>query len=303
MKDSSNRKKLIFRGVATAMITPFADGGIDFDALAEMTDYQLDSGISALVVCGTTGEAPTLSQRERAAVISFVAERVGGRVPVIAGVGSNDTAATVTAAVTAAEADADAVMVVTPYYNKPTQSGLIAHFTAVADTVTLPVILYNVPGRTGVSLTAETCRVLAQHENIVALKEASGTAALTAYCTAELDSALAVYSGCDELTLPLLSLGAEGVISVVSNAVPRAAVRLCDAFFSGDNAKAAYIAHALTQLTEALFAVSNPIPVKAACAALGLCKNELRLPLMPLSEKDTERLYRLVKNVTADRNI
>ncbi len=302
MTANNRRKKLIFRGAATAMITPFSGGAVDFDALGRMTDYQLSSGISALVVCGTTGEAPTLSASERAAVVSFVAERVGGSTPVIVGVGSNDTASTV-AAVKEAATDADAVMVVTPYYNKPTQSGLIAHFTAVADAVTVPVILYNVPRRTGVSLTAETCRVLAQHENIVALKEASGTAALTAYCTAELDGALAVYSGCDELTLPLLSIGSEGVISVVSNAVPHAAVRLCNAFFGGDNAKATYIAHALRPLTEALFAVSNPIPVKAACAALGLCKNELRLPLMPLSDKDAEHLKRLVKNVIDDRNI
>lgn len=286
----NSTKKHLFRGTATAVITPFSSGEIDLYAMASITRRQLDGGVDAIVVCGTTGEAPTLSSSEKASLIYTVAKEAAGRIPVIAGVGSNNTAAVLKAVRDAAASGADAVMTVTPYYNKPTEDGLIAHFTAVADASPVPVILYNVPSRTGVSVTPKVCRVLARHENVAGLKEASGALSLVSFCVSELKEFLPVYVGCDELTLPALALGADGVISVTSNICPRDVSELCRRFWNGDTEGARSLSEKLRPLTEALFALPNPIPVKAAASYLGLCKNELRLPLLPMSENSAAAL-------------
>ncbi len=287
----SGTKKLIFRGAATAVITPFSSGEIDLCAMASITRRQLDGGVGAIVVCGTTGEAPTLTSAEKASLIYTAAKEAAGRIPVIAGVGSNNTAAVLKAVRDAAASGADAVMTVTPYYNKPTEEGIIAHFTAVADASPVPVIIYNVPSRTGVTVTPKACRVLARHENVAGLKEASGTLSLISFCVSELKGSLPVYVGCDELTLPALALGADGVISVTSNIRPRDVSELCRLFFAGDVTGARAVSERLRPLTEALFTLPNPIPVKAAASYLGLCKNELRLPLLPMSENGAAALY------------
>lgn len=280
-----------FRGAATALVTPFTETGIDFDALARLIGFQITSGTDALVVCGTTGESPTLTKTETEAVIAFAAEKADGRVPVIAGAGCADTESSVAAARAAARLGADAVMTVTPYYSRPPEDGLYAHFASVADAVDVPVIAYNVPSRTGSALTHALCRRLAAHGNIAALKEASGTLSLAEFCINELDGALAVYSGTDSLNLPMLALGADGVISVVSNAYPAEVSSMCRAVFDGDLASARRIARRLYRITDALFHASNPIPIKALMSALGFCENRLRLPLSPLPDGDVRALF------------
>ena len=272
-------KPVLFRGVATALVTPFKNGATDLDAFFRLVERQLDGGAAALVICGTTGESPTLSHDEKLALISQAAEISDGRVPVIAGVGTNDTAASCALSIEASFAGADAVMTVTPYYNKATESGLISHFYAIADASPVPVIVYNVPGRTSVRLTPPIYNALAHHDNIVAVKEASGDVSLAADILAANADTLAVYSGNDELTLPILSLGGKGVISVVSNLLPRDVALLCNDFFSGDIDSARRRQLYLHPLIRALFAQPNPIPVKTALSALGLCSPDLRLPL------------------------
>lgn len=286
-------KPVIFRGAATALITPFCSGRIDTPALAYMIERQIAGGISAVVVCGTTGESPTLTHDETITLISYAAEITQGRIPVIAGVGSNDTVRSCALAIEASYAGADAVMAVTPYYNKTTEDGLTAHFFAIADASPLPVIIYNVPPRTSVHVTISVYEKLALHDNIVAVKEASGDIALAASLLRSCADSLAVYSGCDEITLPLLALGGSGVISVVSNLLPFETEDMCRAFFCGDLAGARERQFYLLPLIKALFSVPNPIPVKAACSYLGLCSPEIRLPLSPLS--DTGRLCGLLK--------
>ncbi len=293
-------KPLLFRGAATALVTPFSEGVPDKDAFGKMIERQLDGGIAALVVCGTTGEAPTLSKDEALDLISFAADKVSGRVPVIAGVGSNDTAKSCVLAEEAYYAGADAVMAVTPYYNKTTDAGILSHFLAIAEASPVPVIIYNVPGRTSVRMTPRLYSELAGHSNIVAVKEASGDAGLSADILAENSGSLALYSGCDEITLPLLSLGGHGVVSVVSNIFPAMTEALCDLFFSGDIDGARIIQRRLHPLVRALFAEPNPIPVKAACAYLGLCSSEMRLPLSPQS--DCAELKRLINGLRSFGN-
>lgn len=288
-----NSKKIPFRGAATALITPFSETGVDFTALARLIEFQISSGISALVVCGTTGESPTLTPTETEAVISFAVERTDGRVPVIAGAGCADTASSVAAAKAASGLGADAVMTVTPYYSRPPEEGLYRHFASVADASDVPVIAYNVPSRTGSALTHALCRRLARHGNIVGLKEASGTLSLAEFCLCELDGALAVYSGTDSLNLPMLALGADGVISVVSNAFPSAVAEMCRAVFDGDLDGARTLSRRLYRVTDALFRASNPIPVKGLMSALGFCENRLRLPLYPLPEEEVASLFSL----------
>lgn len=286
-------KPLIFRGAATALITPFSGGEPDINAFVNMVEYQINSGIQALVVCGTTGEAPTLTHDEILALVANAADAARGRVPIIAGVGSNDTAKSAAMAIESSYAGADAVMAVTPYYNKTTESGLIAHFYAIANASPVPVIVYNVPPRTNVSLNMNIYRELAKHDNIVAVKEASGDVALASSLLAECADDLAAYSGCDELTLPILTLGGLGVISVVSNILPEKTQSLCRAFFDGRLDDAREIQFYLGPLIKALFSRPNPIPVKAAAALLGMCSPELRLPLYPLD--DTAELEGILK--------
>ena len=282
----------IFTGMATAMVTPMhADGSVDFEALGRFIDFQLASGINALVAVGTSGESATLEPSEQKEVIRFTVERVAGRVPVIAGTGTNNTAHVLENTKNACQVGASAVLVVTPYYNKATQSGLIAHFTAIADASDVPVILYNVPGRTGCNLLPKTVAVLAEHPNIAAIKEATGNMAqmveLRALCGDKLD----IYSGEDALTVPMMAMGAKGTISVLSNVVPREAGAMTDAALAGNFQEAARLQCKLLKLTNALFSQVNPIPAKAAVSAMGFGEDSLRLPLTPMEDATRRKLY------------
>ena len=280
-------KKTIFKGMASALITPMNEKGVDYEALGRLIEFQIENGIHALVAVGTTGENATLEPEDQKEVIRFTVEKVAGRVPVIAGTGTNNTEHVLENTRNACEVGADAVLVVTPYYNKATQNGLIAHFTKVADVSTVPVILYNVPGRTGCNLLPKTVAKLAEHPNIVAIKEATGNMSqmveLMALCGDKLD----VYSGEDALTVPFISMGAAGTISVLSNVAPKLSVEMVEKAFAGDFSGAAALQCKLLPLINALFSEVNPIPVKAAAAAMGFGENYLRLPLTPM-EPDHE---------------
>lgn len=284
-------KHTLFRGVATAMVTPMTPDGVDYDALARFIDFQLESGVNALLAVGTTGESATLSAEERKAVIRFAVRRVNGAVPVIAGTGTNNTAHVLEFTKSACGDGADAVLVVTPYYNKATQAGLIAHYTAVADASDKPVILYNVPSRTGCNLLPQTVSVLADHPNIAAVKEACGSmeqiVELFALCGDRLD----IYSGEDALTVPILALGGAGCISVLSNIAPRRTREMTDAFFAGNVARAAQLQCRLLKLIKLLFSEVSPIPARAAVAAMGFGQEYLRLPLTPMSAEGRARLF------------
>ncbi len=288
-------KKTVFTGAATAVITPFNENGIDYDAMGRLLEEQIRQGINGIVAAGTTGEGSTLSDGEHQALISFCAEKINGRVPLIAGTGSNDTAHAIARTKAACAAGADAVLLVTPYYNKTTQRGLIAHFTAIADESGVPCILYNVPSRTGLNMLPETLAVLAGHPRISAVKEAAGSLSQIAkerrLCGDELD----VYSGCDDQIVPTLSLGGKGIISVASNILPGRVAEICSRFFAGDVKGAADLQLSLLDLMNQLMIETNPIPVKAACAALGWGENRLRLPLVPMEEKNEARLLQLMR--------
>ncbi len=290
-------KNLIFRGIATAMVTPMTATGVDYDALARFIDFQLEEGINALVAVGTTGESATLTPQERKEVIRFTVERVAGRVPVIAGTGTNNTQHVLEFTKSACDDGADAVLVVTPYYNKATQAGLIAHFTAVADASDKPVILYNVPSRTGCNLLPDTVAVLAKHPNIAAIKEASGNMGQVVELAAKCGDDIAIYSGEDGITLPILSMGGQGCISVASNVVPRTMVSLADTFFRGDVAKAARMQRELWPLIHLLFCEVNPIPAKAAVSAMGYGQEHIRLPLTPMEDAHRAALYAEMKKL------
>ncbi len=283
-------KKTIFTGMGTAIITPMTPEGIDYDSLGRLIEFQIESGINAIVVMGTTGENATIEPEDQTKVIAYTVEKVAGRVPVIAGTGTNNTEHVLHNTRNACAAGADAVLVVTPYYNKATQSGLIAHFTAVADVSTVPVVLYNVPGRTGCGLQPKTVAKLAEHPNIVALKEATGNMAqmveLRRLCGDKLD----IYSGEDALTVPMMAMGGKGTISVLSNVAPRESVAMTDACLAGDYVTAAAWQCKLLPLIDALFSQVNPIPVKAAAAAMGYCQDYLRMPLTPMEEPYRSKL-------------
>lgn len=280
----------IFRGVATAIITPTNANGVDYEAFGRLIDWQIEEGINAIVVCGTTGENPTLSDAEHKECIRFCVERVNHRVPVVAGTGSNDTAHAIEMTQYACSVGADAILVVTPYYNKATQKGLVAMFGAIADASTVPMIVYNVPSRTGVSIEPATYVELAKHPRIAAIKEANGDISKIAKTAQLLDGALDIYSGNDDQIVPIMSLGGIGVISVLSNVAPRKTVELCDRWFNGDVQGAAALQLEMLPLINALFSEVNPIPVKAAMAAMGFCENYLRLPLTPMSDAKWEGL-------------
>ena len=290
-------KNLIFRGIATAMVTPMPATGVDYDALARFIDFQLEEGINALVAVGTTGESATLTPQERKEVIRFTVERVAGRVPVIAGTGTTTTQHVLEFTKSACDDGADAVLVVTPYYNKATQAGLIAHFTAVADASDKPVILYNVPSRTGCNLLPDTVAVLAKHPNIAAIKEASGNMGQVVELAAKCGDDIAIYSGEDGITLPILSMGGQGCISVASNVVPRTMVSLADTFFRGDVAEAARMQRELWPLIHLLFCEVNPIPAKAAVSAMGYGQEHIRLPLTPMEDAHRAALYAEMKKL------
>ncbi len=289
-------KNTVFTGAATAIITPLTEEGIDFDRFGKMIDWQIDEGIAAIVVTGTTGEASTLTDEEHKEAIRYCVERVAGRVPVIAGTGSNDTAYAIDLTKYACEVGVDAVLLVTPYYNKATQKGLIKSFTAVADVSTKPCILYNVPSRTGCNMTPATIAALADHPNIVAVKEASGNISQIAEIAALSGDKIDIYSGNDDLIVPILALGGKGVISVLSNIMPKATQKMCDDFFEGRIAESREAQLRLLPLVNALFCEVNPIPAKAACAAMGWCDNYLRLPLTEMEPENEKKLLALMKN-------
>ena len=284
-------KKHIFTGTATALVTPMNEGGVDYEALGKLIDWQIASGVNALVVCATTGEAPTLTDNEHCKVLEFAIQRSGHRIPIIAGTGSNDTAHAIMMSQFACAIGADAVLCVTPYYNRPTQSGLIASYSAIADAASAPVILYNVPSRTGTNIEPETYGVLADHPNIVAIKEANSRLPKMMETFRIVGDRLDVYSGNDDQTLPILAMGGKGVISVLSNVVPVQTVALCEKFFAGDLKGAQKLQLDLLPLIQALFSQTNPIPAKAALARMGLIEDRLRLPLTPMEEPQRSKLY------------
>ena len=288
-------KKRIFMGAATAVITPFKNNEIDFKGYAEFLEFQIKNSIDAIVVCGTTGEASTLTDDEHRKMIDFTTEKVNGRVKVIAGAGSNDTAYAIELSKYAEKSGADAILQVTPYYNKTTQQGLIRHFFAIADAVSTPVILYNVPTRTALDIKPETYARLAKHENIAATKEAGGsmkTLSMTRLlCGDELD----IYSGNDDDNLPVLALGGIGVISVLSNLIPKEIHDMCELYFEGKTKESAELHIKYTDLTAALFSEISPVPVKTALGLMGLCSGEARLPLIEMEQNNKAVLTSVLK--------
>ena len=278
-------KKPVFTGAAVAIITPMhADGSIDYEEMGRIIDDQIDNGTDAIVICGTTGESPTMTDEEHTACIRYAVKKTAGRVPVIAGTGSNDTKYAVWLSRQAQADGADALLLVTPYYNKTSQAGLIAHYTAIADAVDLPCILYNVPSRTGCNLTAASLKQLAKHPNINAVKEASGNISQVAEIAAACGEELNIYSGNDDQIVPLLALGGKGVISVLSNVAPRYTHDICAKWFAGDTAGSLAMQLAALPLCKALFADVNPIPVKWAMNRLGWHAGACRLPLVDPDE-------------------
>jgi len=288
-------KNTVFTGAATAIVTPLTKDGIDYQAFARLIEWQIAEGIDAIVAVGTTGEGSTLTDGEHKEAIRFCVEQVAGRVPVIAGTGSNDTAYAIELTRYACEVGADAMLLVTPYYNKATQRGLIESFRAVADISTKPCILYNVPSRTGCNLTPASCAVLAEHPNIVAIKEASGNISQIAELARLVGDKMDIYSGNDDQIVPILSLGGKGVISVLSNVLPKKTSEMCKMFMSGDVAGARKLQLDLLPLVDALFSEVNPIPVKAAVAAMGYCENYLRLPLTTMEPEHEQKLLAIMR--------
>lgn len=288
-------KQTVFTGAATAIVTPFTNNEVDYEQYGRLIEWQIAQGIDAIVACGTTGEGSTLTDEEHREVIAYTVKKVNGRVPVIAGTGSNDTAYAIDLTKFACEAGADAMLLVTPYYNKATQKGLIKSFEVVADVSTKPCILYNVPSRTGCNLLPASAAVLADHPNIVAIKEASGNISQIAELASLVRGKMDIYSGNDDQIVPVLSLGGKGVISVLSNLMPKETSQMCHKFFAGDVAGSAKMQLDLLELVNALFCEVNPIPVKAAMAAMGFGENSLRLPLTPMEPQNAEKLYALMR--------
>ena len=280
----------MYSGCLVAMITPFRDGQVDEPALRDLVRFHLKNGTDGLVPCGTTGESVSMTEEEQIRVIEIVVEEVNGKIPVIAGTGTNSTAKTVKLTKLAQKVGADAALVVTPYYNKPTQQGLYLHFEAVAKETELPLVLYNVPSRTSVNMLPETVARLAKIPTIVAIKEASGSMDQASQIIESVPPEFAVLSGDDSLTLPLLSLGGTGVISVVGNIAPAAMSELVRAYRSGNVARARELHYQLFELCRAMFIETNPIPIKTAAGILGLCSPELRLPMCPPSEATRQKL-------------
>lgn len=283
-------KQIVFEGAATALITPMKNGEVDYEAFGKLIDSQIAGGIDALVVCGTTGEAATLTDEEHKDCIRFAVEKTAGRVPVIAGTGSNDTAYANELSKYACEAGADALLLVTPYYNKTSPKGLIKNFLSTAEACDKPIILYNVPSRTGMNMGLPVLRELAKHERIVGIKEASGNLSQVAEIAAELSDDLAIYSGNDDQIVPIMSLGGRGVISVLSNIMPKETHDICELFARGNIAASRELQLRLLHLINNLFIETNPIPVKAACALMGMCTEEIRLPLCEMDDGNFEKL-------------
>jgi len=286
----------VFKGSCTAIVTPFNEHGVDYERLKKNLEFQYENGTSAIVVCGTTGENATHTPNEHDELVRVTVRTVNGRMKVIAGIGSNNTENALRAAENAKYSGADAVLMVTPYYNKTTQKGLVEHFSYVADRVDIPMILYNVPSRTGIGITADTCKVLSQHPNINGIKEASGDIALAAKIRSLCGDDLYIWSGNDDCTIPLMSLGALGVISVASNIVPGAVAKLCALCLEGSYAEATELYAKYASLFSALFIETNPIPVKAALKMMGMDSGILRLPLTEISQESFETLLKAMRD-------
>lgn len=284
-------KKTIFTGAGVAIITPmYEDGSVNYDKLGEFIEFQINGGTDAIIICGTTGESATLSDEEHVKAIEYTVRKVAGRIPVIAGTGSNDTKYAVQLSLEAQKSGADALLMVTPYYNKTTQTGLIRHFNYIADRVNLPIILYNVPSRTGVNIKPATYKELSKHPNIVAAKEANGDLSSIARTVSLCGDDLAIYSGNDDQIVPILSLGGKGVISVLSNVMPKEAHDICAKFFAGDIEGSRRLQLDLISLMDALFSEVNPIPVKTALNLMGFDVGECRMPLAPMQEENLNLL-------------
>lgn len=291
------KKSLVFRGAATALVTPFTEKGIDYLAFAKMIDFQLANGIDALVVCGTTGESATLTDDEKKELVAFAVRQVRGRVPVIAGTGSNDTRKAVALSEHAAAVGADALLVVTPYYNKCTQKGLVEYYNDIASASGLPFIAYSVPARTGMRIEPETAARIAENKLAVGIKDAGESISDTARIISLCGDSLPLYSGNDDRILPLLSIGAKGVVSVMSNMIPAEVKRLCTLFFDNDARGAAELQSALFPLCEILKCEINPIPIKAALAEMGLCENLLRAPLTAITPENKNALIKTIRSL------
>lgn len=284
-------KNTLFTGAGIAIITPFnEDDSINYEQLGEMIDYQIENGTDAIIICGTTGEASTMSDEEHLECIRFAVKKAAKRVPVIAGTGSNDTAYAIKLSKEAEEIGADGLLLVTPYYNKTTQRGLIAHFTAIADAVNIPIILYNIPGRTGMSIEISTAKILAKHKNIVAVKEASGNIGYTAKLIAACGDDLDVYSGNDDMIVPIMSLGGKGVISVLSHILPKETHLMAQYCLENNFAEASKLQIKYLDLINNLFVEVNPIPVKEAMNLIGVNVGGCRMPLYPMSDENREKL-------------
>ena len=287
-------RKTLFTGAATALVTPFNESGVNFEALGNIIDYQIDNGIDALVICGTTGEAATMPDKEHLSVIEYSIKRANGRVPIIAGTGSNDTAHCVELSKESQNLGADGLLITTPYYNKATQKGLIAHYDKVLEKTNLPIILYNVPGRTGMNYAIPTLKELAKDERIVAIKEASGSIEYATSVAKEVPE-LTMYSGNDDMIVPLMSLGGKGVISVLSNVAPRETHDLCQKWLDGDVKGSLALQFEYLDLIKALFCEVNPIPVKTAMNMMGFNVGPLRLPLCDMEPANYQRLEAAMK--------
>ncbi len=288
-------KKPVFQGCATALITPFNSDTVDMKAFRSLIDVQIENGIQALVICGTTGEASTMSYAERIRTIEAAVHHVNGRIPIIAGTGSNSTENAIALSRDVSALGVDALLVVTPYYNKATQNGLIQHYRSIADSVSTPVILYNVPGRTGVCCTAETYAALSAHPNIIGVKEASGSMSLVQKTRELCPEDFRIWSGNDDETTAIMLLGGSGVISVVSNVMPKEMREMTDACLAGDFEKAGRMQLYLRKIADVLFREVNPIPVKTALSMMGLCEEKFRLPMCKMSPDNKAELENVLK--------
>ncbi len=286
----------IFKGSGVAIITPFTDKGIDFEKLGELLDWHVANYTDAIIICGTTGEASTMSDDEKKAAYKFTVEKIAGRIPVIAGTGSNDTHHSIGLSKYAESVGCNGVLCVTPYYNKTTQKGLIAHYTAIADSINIPVIIYNVPGRTGLNVNADTLKILSKHRNIAGVKEASGNISQVVEIGMFCDESFCMYSGNDDQVVPLLSVGGIGVISVVANIAPKVMHDMVVSFLEGDAKRAMELQLSIKPLNDALFCEVNPIPIKTAMNLLGHNVGILRLPLVDMTEKNLEYLKKALLN-------
>lgn len=286
----------MFEGTYTALITPFKNGEVDYPSLGRLLDKQIDAGVDGVVPCGSTGESATLSHDEHERVIAFTIERAAKRLKVIAGTGSNSTRESIRLTMFAKEHGADGALLIAPYYNRPNQEGLYAHYMAIADAVPLPQLVYNIPGRSAVNILPETIARLSTHKNIVGVKEACGSIEQIARVIELCGPDFIVLSGDDAMTLPVIAMGGHGVIGVVPNVMPREMVALTQAAISNDMIKARELHYKLAPLARALFSEINPTGIKAACSLMGMCENELRLPLVQMSEPNLKRLHGALQN-------